>query len=45
MNLWILKGKCNEGWINQELGMNLHTQLYIKEITNKDLLHSTGNFN
>jgi len=34
------------GWgdqINQELGMNTHTLRYIRQITNKDLLCSTGN--
>ena len=29
-NLWLSKGKCVGGGINQELGMNIHTQLYIK---------------
>ena len=29
--------------ISQELGMNMHTPLYIRKITNKDLLYSTGN--
>ena len=31
------------GEINQELGMNIHTLLYIRQMTNKDLLYSTGN--
>ena len=31
------------GRTNQELMMNIHTLLYIKQITNKDLLYSTGN--
>ena len=31
------------GGINQELGMNTHTLLYLKWITNKDLLYRTGN--
>ena len=30
--------------INQELGINRYTPLYIKQITNKDLLYSTGNY-
>ena len=30
------------GGINQELGMTIHTLLYIRQITNKDLLYSTG---
>ena len=31
------------GRINQEFGINIYTQLYIKQIINKDLLYSTGN--
>ena len=31
------------GRTNQELMMNIHTPLYIKQITNRDLLYSTGN--
>ena len=31
------------GGINQELEMNIHTLLYIRAITNKDLLYSSGN--
>ena len=31
------------GGINQEFGINIYTLLYIKQITNKDLLYSTGN--
>ena len=30
------------GGINQELGVNTHTLLYIKQITNKDLTYSLG---
>ena len=44
-NLWLLKGKRSEGGRNQQLGMNIHTPLYMKQITNKDLLRSTGNSN
>ena len=40
-NLWLPKGK---GGINQELGIKIYTLLYIKYITNKDLLYSTGNY-
>ena len=29
--------------INQELGMNIHTLLYIRQITDENLLYSTGN--
>ena len=32
------------GGINWELGISRHTLLYIKEVTNKDLLLSTGNY-
>ena len=32
-----------EQGINQELGINIHTLLYIRQITNKGLLYSTGN--
>ena len=34
------------GWgvgINWEIGINVYTLVYIKQITNKDLLYSTGN--
>ena len=29
--------------IHQEFGVSVHTLLHIKQISNKDLLHSTGN--
>ena len=32
-----------EGWINCEIGVDIYTLPYIKQITNKDLLYSTGN--
>ena len=32
------------GGIKQDVGMNIHTLLHVREITNKDLLCSTGNF-
>ena len=40
-NLWLpgVRG----GGINWEIGTDIYTLLYIKEITNKDLLYSTGN--
>ena len=44
MNSW-LQG-VGEGWwegIDREFGMNIYTLLYLKWITNKVLLHSTGN--
>ena len=31
------------GGINQEVGINIYTLLYTKQIINKDLLYSTGN--
>ena len=33
------------GWgeINWKIGIHIYTLLYIKQITNKDLLYSTGN--
>ena len=37
------KGK-GRGEINQEFGINIYMLLHIKEKTNKDLLHSTGNY-
>ena len=42
-NLWLSWG---EGWregIVREFGMDMYTLLYLKWITNKDLLYSTGN--
>ena len=39
----LLKGKGKER-INQELKINVKTLPYIKQITNKDLLYSTGNY-
>ena len=42
-NLWLPKGKCQGGRINQELGMNTCTLPCIRQINNKDLLYSTGN--
>ena len=41
-NLWLPKGKGGE--INQEFEINVYTLLYIKQITNKDRLYSTGNY-
>ena len=32
-----------EGGINWEVGIDMYTLLYTKQITNKDLLYSTGN--
>ena len=47
--LVVTKGERGEGGINQEFGMNTYKLLvfiyglYIKYITNEDLLHSPGN--
>ena len=32
-----------QGGINWEIGIDIYTLLYIKQITNKNLLYSTGN--
>ena len=32
-----------EGGINWEVGIDMYTLLYVKHITNKDLLYGTGN--
>ena len=40
--LMVTRGKGERG-INWEFGINIYTLLYIKQITDKDLLHSTGN--
>ena len=39
----VTKGEGGGGII-YEFGINIHTLLYIKEITNKGLLCSTGNY-
>ena len=40
----VTKGESEGGWeINQELGINICTLLYIREIINKALLYGTGN--
>ena len=39
----VTKGKGGGG-INQEFGINTYTLLYIKQITNNDLLQSTGSY-
>ena len=41
-NLWLPQGMG--GRVNQELGINIYTVLYIKQINNKDLLYSIGNY-
>ena len=42
MHLWLLGGRMQEGLV-REFGMDMYTLLYLKWITNKDLLPSTGN--
>ena len=37
------QGGKGGGGINWETGIDIYTLLYIKQITNKDLLYSTGN--
>ena len=41
-NLRLLGGKSGGG-INWEIGIDIYTLPYIKQITNKDLLYSTSN--
>ena len=38
----VIKGEMRGG-INYKFGINIYTLLYIKQITKKDLLYSTGN--
>ena len=42
--LMVTKEEKEGGGINQDFGINIYTPLYIKQITNKDLLYSTGNY-
>ena len=42
MNLWLPGDGCWEG-VDRELGTDMYTLLYLKQITNKDLLYSTWN--
>ena len=39
----VTKAKRAEGGINWEIGIDTYTLLYIQQITQKDLLYSTGN--
>ena len=41
MNLRLRRRK--DWGIDREFGMDMYTLLYLKQITNKDLLYSTGN--
>ena len=44
-NLWLPKGKGGWGGINQqEFGISRYKLLNIKQVTNKDLLYSAGNY-
>ena len=38
------KGEVVGGGINWETGIDTYTLLYVKQIANKNLLYSTGNF-
>ena len=38
----VIEGMKGEGMV-RESGMDMYTQFYLKWITNKDLLYSTGN--
>ena len=38
------RGKGGEGGINQRFGINRYTLLHIKQINNKDLLYSIGDY-
>ena len=42
-NLW-LSGEKNGRGINWEIVIDIYTVLYIKQLTNKDLLYNTGNY-
>ena len=40
----VTKGESDrEGGLNWEIGIDIYTLLYIKQITDKDLRYSTGN--
>ena len=41
--LIVTKGEMWRGRINQELGMNVYTVLYTRQISSKDLQYSKGN--
>ena len=40
----VTRGKGRGGGIDWECGIDMYTLLYLKQITRKDLLYSTGNF-
>ena len=41
---WLPKGKEGGGGMNQELGISRNKLPYIKQVNNKVLLYSTGNY-
>ena len=41
--LMVTRGEGSGGGVDWEFGIDMYTLLYLKEITNKDLLYSTGN--
>ena len=41
--LMVTKGECKWRKISQEYGINRYKVLYIKQISNNDLVYSTGN--
>ena len=44
INLWLQElGRRREEGIVREFGMDRYTLLYLKSVTNKDLLYSPGN--
>ena len=43
MNLWLPAGRGKGKKTDWEFGIDMYTLLYIKQITNKGLLYSTGN--
>ena len=43
IKLMVTKGETWEEETSQETGINIYTLLYINQITNKDLMYSTGN--
>ena len=43
MNLWLPGGDAWGEGLVREFGIDTYTLLYLKWITNKDLLYSTGN--
>ena len=41
----IIRGERNgRGGKNREIGIDVYTVLYVKQVINKNLLYSTGNF-